>query len=308
MRLLPIRLSVFLACLAALPAFALVPVVDANLSQPTGIAPLYFGPNAFPVPDLLRGEVDDQLSASLYADGYWGFDQSRTADLGFRLSVPLFTRWASLQVWMPLQEWYSVPQDQAQDRVGHGAGDVYVTTHIQLLSRDFRSLRSLQGAEWIPSVSLRVALKSASGGQYALRRHYDTPGYWFDAALDQPLLPSSCPVSLVVTASAGFLCWQTDNGRQNDAVQYGVGLALEHTYLSASAQLVGYSGWEHYGDRPMVLRAQLSGHVSGFSPFVQYQYGLRDYPYHQLRIGLTYQFDVLSQHRRSVADASAVAR
>ena len=54
------------------------------------------------------------------------------------------------------------------------------------------------------------------------------------------------------------------------------------------------------GDKPMSVKATLSGHVRDFEPYVSYQYGIKDYPFQQLRVGLVYNFDMLGtvKHRR----------
>ncbi|MDE6633901.1 MAG: hypothetical protein K2J96_01395, partial [Bacteroidaceae bacterium] len=108
---------------------------------------------------------------------------------------------------------------------------------------------------------------------------------------------------LRLALSTGFLCWQTDNGRQNDAVQYGVLLKWENRRFSLSETLAGYSGWENgcrnggaeAHDRPMVLGTDFQYHIRKFDIVARYQYGLRDYPYHQVRIGLAYRWDILKK-------------
>ena len=89
-------------------------------------------------------------------------------------------------------------------------------------------------------------------------------------------------------ASTGFLCWQTNNGRQNDAVMYGALVRLRMGRISLEEQLAGYSGWEHKGDCPMTLRSRIALHFNRLEPYVMYQYGLRDYPFHHLRVGVAY--------------------
>ena len=265
------------------PLRAEVPVVAPNLGQPTGIAPAYFGPNAFPVPEMTDGRTYDHLRLEVAADGYFGYTGTRTADLFARVHIPLFTRWANLSIWMPIYEWYS----QA-DGTGSGAGDAYVSTEIQVLHSDwFHSER----AKYIPQATVRIGLKSASGGQFARYRHYDTPGYFFDLSIGNSLYHKDWEFRLA--GSAGFLCWQTDNGRQNDAVMYGLQALIQQEYVSLETTWGGYVGWERHGDAPMVLRAKLAGHVKGFEPFVQYQWGIKDYPFHQIRVGLAYHIDIL---------------
>ena len=145
-------------------ASALVPVDKPNLRDDTGIAPMYFGPNAFPVPDMLDGRVQNHLRVEIAGDGYFGFQGDKTADAFARVFIPLFTDRVNLTIWMPIMEWYEMTLERQrvcrlQDSAaiaGHGAGDAYFSTDIQIL-RD---------RKWAPDIALRAACKSASGGQY----------------------------------------------------------------------------------------------------------------------------------------------
>ena len=278
-------------------ASALVPVDKPNLRDDTGIAPMYFGPNAFPVPDMLDGRVQNHLRVEIAGDGYFGFQGDKTADAFARVFIPLFTDRVNLTIWMPVMEWYEMtPERQRVCRLqdsaaiaGHGAGDAYFSTDIQIL-RD---------RKWAPDIALRAACKSASGGQYELARHYDCPGYFFDLSLGKSWYlgekQEAKGVELRVAGSAGFLCWQTDNGRQNDAVMYGLQLLLRSQYVSLRTTWSGYVGWENAGDRPMIIKGRLSGHAKRFEPYVEYQYGIKDYPFHMVRVGLAYHIDVLKK-------------
>ena len=250
---------------------------------PTGVAPAFFGPNAFPVPDMSDGQTSSQLRIELAADGYFSYEKSRTVDFFARLRLPLFTRWANLAVWMPVYEWYS----QA-DGTGSGVGDVYLTTDIQILHNEwFRS----GNTQYIPQMTIRAGVKTASGEQFNRARHYDCPGYFFDLTMGQTIPIKKIHLNLAGTV--GFLCWQTANARQNDAVMYGIRAKLVHPYFSFLAEWGGYVGWERYGDAPMVIKLRATGIIKGLEPFVQYQYGINDYPFHQVRVGLAYSFNIL---------------
>ena len=276
-------------------SYALVPIDKPNLRDDTGIAPLYFGPNAFPVPDMLDGRVQSHLRLEIAGDGYFGFYGDKTADAFARVFVPLFTDRVNLTVWMPVMEWYEMtPERQHVCRLqdtaaisGNGAGDAYFSTDIQ----------SLRDKKWAPDIALRAACKSASGGQYELARYYDCPGYFIDLSLCKSwyLGEDESRVELRVAGSAGFLCWQTDNGRQNDAVMYGLQLLMKSQYVSLRTTWSGYVGWENMGDKPMIIKGRLSGHAKDFEPYVEYQYGIKDYPFHMVRVGLAYHIDILKK-------------
>ena len=289
-----------LLSLVCASASALVPVDKPNLRETTGIAPAYFGPNAFPVPDMLDGRVQNHLRVEIAGDGYFGFQGDKTADVFARLFIPLFTDRVNLTVWMPMMEWYELtPERIATCRVpdslahsGSGAGDAYFSTDIQIL-RD---------KKLAPDIALRAACKSASGGQYELARHYDCPGYFMDLSLgkswylgERQASDEVKAVELRVAGSVGFLCWQTDNGRQNDAVMYGLQLLVKSQYVSLRTTWSGYVGWENDGDKPMIIKGRLSGHAKQFEPYVEYQYGIKDYPFHHLRVGMAYHINVLKK-------------
>ena len=90
--------------------------------------------------------------------------------------------------------------------------------------------------------------------------------------------------------SAGFLCWQTDNGRQNDALMAGALASLETDWFTFGTELGGYFGWENDGDRPVRTRLRLDVHPweASVHPFVQCGVGLADYPFTQIRAGVAW--------------------
>ena len=298
-----------LLLLDAVFPYAAVPIVPPKLSESTGIAPAFFGPNALPVPDMLDGRTQPALRMELATDGFFGYEKDKTADLYARVNIPLWTDRVNLSVWMPIMEWYSMTLERQrtcrlQDKEpiqGHEAGDVYVSTDIQLL----------KARKYTPDIAFRAALKTASGGSFDKARYFDSPGYWFDVAVGKSMYigkgvsamdNENAFLELRLAGSLGFLCWQTDNGRQNDALMYGLQLFAKAKYVSLRATWGGYRGWEKSGDRPMSIKAQVNGHIKGFEPFVAYQYGIKDYPFHQLRIGLAYNLDILKYKKSKVGD------
>lgn len=281
------------------------------LSQVTQISPYYFGPNAFPVPDMLDGRVSGELRIELAGDHFFGERGDHTTDAALKVNVPLWTKRANLTLWMPVMEWYRnsdenitacriQPAYQDDAKKGSLGGDVYVSVDMWLLQeRTDKKFR--------PDWTLRAALKTASGGDFHLARYYDSPGYFFDTSLAKSfaLGKGRWNHRLKVVGSTGFLCWQTDNGRQNDAVQYGVMLKWENRYFSLSQAFGGYNGWEHNAsnggnlahDCPMTLKTFFSYRIKQWEVVAAYQYGLRDYPYQQVRLGLAYNWDILKMRK-----------
>lgn len=260
----------------------------------------HFGPNAFPVPDMLDGRVSPTMKIELAGDGYIGYDKDYTADLFARLYIPLFTPRVNLTVWMPVVEGYWLSDGYRKrcyvaDTLGNGvgAGDVYISTDIQVL----------RARKWWPDIAIRAAMKTASGAQTEWARYYDDPAYWFDIALGKSwYMGHDKDWEFRIAATTGFLCWQTKTSSQNDAVQYGAQILLKHKWMSGRITYNGYSGWQKNGDEPMVIKAELRGYAKGFEPFACYQAGLRDYPYHLIRVGLAYNVDILAAAKKKIQE------
>lgn len=265
------------------------PIKEPNWAMKTKIAPAYFGPNAFQVPEMLDGRTSQELRISLSSDYYIGtltsFGGDVTSSLSAKVVIPLFTPRVNIAFWMPVVEYYSSNSEvneirrlpYAYDLEGWTSGDLYVSTDIQLFAQQ------RHGAD----VAVRAVLKTASGNAYAQARCYDAPGYFFDAAIGRDLLSSAHTV-LRLAASSGFLCWQTDVGRQNDAVMYGAQASWKQKAFTLKAEFGGYAGWERDGDCPMVMSAMMSYVFSHLLIHAHYKVGLSDWPFHQFSLGFTY--------------------
>ena len=276
--------------LYSIPTWAETPIIVPNLSTSTKISPAYFGPNAFQVPDMLDGRTAARMSMRVAADYYSGTltypGGDITAGMSCKCVLPLFTPRANLVVWMPVFEYYYVNEEvNAIRRVpdegpikGWDSGDVYISTDIQLFTQQ------LHGAD----LAVRAALKSASGNTYSKARYYDAPGYFFDASIGRDFtMYHNSKVRLA--ASTGFLCWQTDVGRQNDAVMYGLQAAWQYGKWDVKTSWSGYAGWEADGDRPMIIKALLSYNLKSLSIDAYYKMGLKDWPFRQVSLGVTYK-------------------
>lgn len=302
------RLNIILyVCLAvalwltSAPAAGQTPIVRPDLHTDTKIAPLYFGPNAFPVPEMLDDAISPTLQTTVAATEHWGDYGDRATDALLRLRVPLFTPRANLVVWLPVEHYRLSDRWKEHARIadnpttrGTAVGTAFVSTDILVVSEARRR----------PAIGLRAAIKTASEDSWTTARYYDCPGYFFDASLGKSLhCRGTWLQSVRLGASAGFLCWQTDNGRQNDATMYGVEAKAKFRHVELCQNLRGYSGWEGDGDCPMVTQTLIKGHFrargegsgrckASFSPFVAYTKGLRDYPFQQLSAGVTIDFDI----------------
>ncbi len=296
----PFRLP-FVLLLLLLPGLFLgaqVPIRQADLNVHTQIAPAYFGPNAFPVPDAFPTHPSRELRAELAGDYYRGHladGQDYTWDPLVYVEIPLWSKRVSMAFWGPIREWYSMSEAVAEARrvpeggagTGNDTGDLYVATYVNLLEE--------KGC--LPEATFRAVLKTAAGDDYGRARHYDAPGYYFDLLLSKSYtFPSgSFFRTLQAGLDVGFLYWQTDNGRQNDAHLYGIMGQVDTRAARLTAQWGGYCGWEADGDSPAVVKLRLDIHASPhLEPFFYFQQGLKDWPFTHFRLGLCYSLDLWS--------------
>jgi hypothetical protein len=277
-------------------------IVNPDYDVPSKIAPAYFGPNAFPVPDMLDGRTSSKLKFEFYGDCFLGTTTGRvaddvTGDLFAKLTIPLFTPKVNLTVWLPIFEAFHTSAEvnalrrlpapfDTTDLRGVDMGDIYVSADVRILSQERHKV----------DMAARVVLKTASANQFHKGRCYDAPGYFFDASVGRNFDLGN-ESNLRLALSTGFLCWQTDNGRQNDAVTYGVLVAYRYKKFSIDTCFGGYAGWERDGDRPMTLKTNISYHIGALSLRVGHQVGFMDWPYHQIRVGATYNFDILAKKK-----------
>ena len=258
-----------------------------------------WGPNALPVIDMPSGETSEELSVEISGSYFKGFDQSSAFTPNLRLNIPLFSRWVNLGTWYSVMDFYSMHNAQCtmHNYSPHNtpfhwhnvAGDIYVSTNIQVLHKDWFK------KEYVPSAVVRIGIKTASGGDFENRRFIDAPGYFLDLTVTEKIeWNKPWAKSLSVAGSIGFYCWQTGRAEQNDAYMYGLRAEYEAKYCKILAEWGGYNGWQQNGDCPMVIKARLSASCGlGFEPYIAYQYGIRDWEYHEIRVGLKYSIDII---------------
>jgi hypothetical protein len=97
-----------------------------------------------------------------------------------------------------------------------------------------------------------------------------------------------------IVANAGFLCWETTNSKQNDALMYGAKIIMSNKNIEFENSISGYNGWMNNGDHPMVFSSQLTQKNKRINFFGQYQYGIRDFPYHHVRLGFLIPIEALT--------------
>lgn len=302
MNILP-RLAL-LCLMTALPFKMTAQEPSAQQDKASMVSTKYFGPYAFPVPDLLEGQIHSGFEAELACDvvsGRIGGSGNRDWTIAptFRLSIPLWTDRATFSLWGEFHEFYSdtpatrLARSIAPDALplkGNDSGNLYFSLEIQ----------ALKEKEFIPSIALRASTLTATGDNSEVARHYDAPGYFFDISAGKSFRAGKSG-SIRVSATSGFVCWQIGRGTQNDALLLGAKLSYSCPKADIQLEYGQYKGREKdwaaslgidSGDFPQSLKARVSLHLGSFSPFIYMQYGLQDWPFTQIRAGLTWSFDL----------------
>ena len=271
-------------------------------SQQIRYAPAWYGPNAFPVPELSNATIVSHTTFDITADYYFGFgDQTKNGY--FRVEIPLLSEKVSFKVWSGFMEHFDIKPETATLRnitadreiKGKANSDLYIQTRIRLHKEN----------EYMPSIILNSTLKTSSGTKNLSRRYYNTSGYYFDIEAGKSFEVNTKLIDeFRIAGTLGFLCWEADNFTQNDAPMYGFKFNLKKDKIEWESGLRGYTGWmsnhpvygENYGDKPLVSFTKLSIQTRLLQYNIQYQYGIRDYPYHQIRLGIQFKSKKLTPH------------
>ncbi|GHT67948.1 hypothetical protein FACS189452_06660 [Bacteroidia bacterium] len=255
--------------------------------QAVRYSPAYFGPNANPVPQFTDATIPQHTTFTLGANYFRGFEGDLTYNGHLTAEIPLLARRVSLKVWTPFMEYFEVPQDVVIKRDMNGnrtgvasIGDIYVQTRISILAEK----------TYLPAIILNSTLKTASSTpkEFVSRRYFDTPGYYFDIEVGKSLHINNTLLSeLRLVADVGFLCWETTESTQNDALMYGIKIIAANRSAKLEASLSGYKGWIKNGDVPLVCSSKLIFSTSiPLTYFVEYHYGINNFPYHHGQVGV----------------------
>ncbi|MFI3281741.1 MAG: hypothetical protein R3Y44_07215 [Rikenellaceae bacterium] len=282
--------TLLVALSLSLSAVAQVSIEKPDLSTSTKIAPDYFGPNALPIPDMLDGTTSSDVLLEIGTDYFDGHRDDKTYDLHMKLVVPLFSERVNVTMWVQsIVEYYQMSDEShAHSRLsediaytGYECGDAYLTTDIHMMKQTAKR----------PDITLRIGLKTALGYGFFKARYFDNPGYFFDTSVAKSFsLGDNFFEDLRLVGTLGFLCWQTDNGRQNDAVMYGAQAKIRTKWFTLTESFGGYSGWERDGDCPMSIKSEIRTKFGHYEPYFQHQYGFRDWPFTQYKLGVGYRF------------------
>jgi hypothetical protein len=259
----------------------------------------WFGPNANPVPEFTDARIPAKTTISLMGDYYFGFGDQTTNGY-VKVEIPLLPERISLKIWSTVMEHFNTTDALMQLRgasknSGFEGGDVYVQTRIRLLKETKNA----------PQIILNSTLKTASAKTVTTRRYFDTPGYYFDAEAGKSFFTTNSFINEIrAVADIGFMCWETTNSRQDDAPMYGGKIIIGNTHWKLENTLSGYWGWLHtyapispnhdYGDTPLIYATKFSILSKNIDYFAQYQYGITDFPYHQIRVGVSFTLEKLT--------------
>jgi len=231
-------------------------------------SPRYFGPNAFPLPELHNGLIGMRIEAEMLGE-YHYYAGDRTKDVQLRCFIPVADGLAGLELSYLVYEYYNMTPETVAERHAAGTswadgahGDVIITSYYQLI----RKWNGLNGA-------LEATLKTASGNRLADARFTDAATYWFDVNIGKSLNKY-----ISIQALAGFYCWTTNHvaHRQNDAIIYAAGISGCMGGLTAKADIAGLYGYENNGDRPLQLRTEIEYEISRNALSFRYKHGFKD--------------------------------
>ena len=279
----------------------LLATVISNINaQTVKYSSAWFGPNANPVPEFTDGRIPQKTTISLMADYYFGYGDE-TKNGYFKIEIPLVSERVSFKIWSTVFEHYKVTPELSAYREmngnlsGKSNGDFYVQTRISLLKEK----------KTAPAIILNSTLKTASGTNFNERRYFDTPGYYFDMEIAKSIYTKSKFINEIrAVGNLGFLCWETTGSSQNDAPMYGAKLIIGNKKWNLDNTISGYWGWIHtnkklsplgdYGDAPLVYNSKITFKSEYMDYFAQYQYGINDFPYNQIRLGISFPVEKLT--------------
>lgn len=253
------------------------------------MSPAFFGPNAFPIPDINTGLLNTKLELETAIEGHFN-KHEQTENLFDKLFIPLMKGKVGLQVSMvPIEffEYDTIIRDQQFSRnyegTGHATGDLYISTLIQLVKNH---------PKW-PDLLLGINLRTATGTEFESARFADSPGYYFDLSAGKSILfkEESSIQSIRWYAMLGFYVWQTNlaDHIQDDALLFGAGIQLQTKSFLWINEFGGFYGYLNNGDRPLVYRMQLkTNREKPLNYSLRFEHGLNDYNFRSLRFSLLY--------------------
>ncbi|RHJ87615.1 hypothetical protein [Parabacteroides sp. AM08-6] len=248
-------------------------------------SPRYFGPNAFPLPEMRNGDVSKRIEAEVRGE-YHYYKGDKTKDLYARVLVPFVKGRAGVEVSLVVLEKYKMTPETRDERFAVATESPIRCTGDVIFTSFFQVLRSEKWADIVLSGTIRTA----SGGRLCDARYTDAAAYWFDLNIARNLWKSTDgKASLRMQVLGGFYCWMTNDlvHRQNDAMAYGGGLTGTYKGFTLSSDISGIRGYKNNGDRPIHWRNKLSYELKKNILSFRYTHGMKDRLYESYSLGYT---------------------
>ena len=240
-------------------------------------SPRYFGPNAFPLPELRSGYIDKRWEVEVRGE-YHTYKGDQAKDIYARMFIPVAEGRAGFELSYIFYEFYNMTPETVAERHAsgrtwkHGAnGDVIFNSYYKIFKNDKRI-----------GLLFEASFKTASGDRIADARYTDAASYWFDLNAGHCLYRSADSLKFITIQSlAGFYCWMTNDivHRQNDAFLYAGGISGGIKNLTFQADIAGFYGYSNNGDRPLILRTKLNYEYRKNILSFRYKHGIHDYLY-----------------------------
>lgn len=246
-------------------------------------SPRYFGPLAFPMPQLRDGLVSERYEVELSGE-YHHYSGDKTMDIVGRATLPFVRGKAGVEVIWYIKEKYKYTDATRDERYAVAnespiaySGDVIVTAFFQVLR-----------SERYADILVNGSIKTASGGRLVDARFTDAAAYWFDINVARNIWKNKIgTAALRIQAMAGFYCWMTNDmvHRQNDALVYAFGLSGRYRNVSLATDITALHGYENNGDRPIHWRNSLKYDVKNNIVTFRYTHGMKDRLYDSFSLG-----------------------
>lgn len=251
------------------------------------ITPGFLGPNALPVPEVKRGFLTHKTEIEVTASNHF-HPGDPTRDISARLFVPFAQGRIAVEMWGVVLERFAFSEEIRNERFariengkGLSMGDFYFSTLIQLS----------KGRKF-PNTLLRLATKTASGGQFQGARYTDSPGYFFDLSFSKDFGNAETGIFRPF-GLAGFYSWQTNDelNLQNDALMYAIGADFVKKGWTLSGSCAGYSGYKQERDKPLQLNVELRKDWSRKALRVQYLHGVHKWQYKTVKCSFIWKMN-----------------
>jgi hypothetical protein len=248
-------------------------------------SPRYFGPNAFPVPEMRAGLTPEQFEIEVRGQ-YHYYSGDKTSDIYVRALLPVVKNKAAIEVEFIPYEKYKMTE---ATRLERHAAETECPSHESycgdfIISAFYQILRN----ERIADATFSFTLKTASGGRLVDARFTDAAAYWFDVNVGRDLLRSSDRQRYIrLEGMIGFYCWMTNDAthRQNDALAFGAGLTGKAGNFSLNTNLAGFNGYKGNGDKPLLWRNNIRYNFKNNIISLRYEHGMQDSLYETFSIG-----------------------